>query len=66
MRAGASILPGPTREDMSMRVPETLQATIAVRLSPRKGGAALFAGTGECAGLEVAGDIDRLRGAIGT
>ena len=58
------ILPGPTTEDMNLRVPETLQASIEVRLTPKAGGPALFHGTGECAGLEVAGDIERLRGAI--
>jgi hypothetical protein len=63
-RAGASLLPGPTTSDMNMRVPETLQAAIEVRLTPIGGGPPIFHETGECAGLEVAGDIERLRGAI--
>lgn len=63
-RAGASILPGPTRDNMNMRVPETLQAEIEVCLKPVRGGAPIFHGTGRCAGLEVAGDLDRLRAAI--
>ena len=63
-RAGASILPGPTTHDMDMRVPETLQASITIRLLARTGGKPLFEGTGTCAGLEVAGDLDRLRSAI--
>jgi hypothetical protein len=65
-RAGASVLPGPTRDNMNMRVPETLQADIELRLTPAGGGAPIFHDTGHCAGLEVAGDLDRLRGAIGT
>ncbi|MFN8379345.1 MAG: tocopherol cyclase family protein [Anaerolineae bacterium] len=63
-RGGASLLPGPTRHGMDMRVPETLQGEIELRLSEKSGGSVLFQGVGHCAGLEVAGDIDRLRGAI--
>ncbi len=63
-RPDASILSGPTRQDMSLRVPETLQAQIEVRLSRRAGGRPIFDDTGECAGLEIAGDIARLQRAI--
>lgn len=64
-RSGASILPGPTRQDMSLRVPETLQAQIDVHLTPRASGPPIFDDSGQCAGLEIAGDIARLHGAIG-
>ncbi|MBL8133996.1 MAG: hypothetical protein JNL42_19195 [Anaerolineae bacterium] len=64
-RAESSILPGPNRADMSTRVPETLQASIAIRLSVLGGGAReMFSGRGECAGLEVAGDVEKLMKAI--
>jgi hypothetical protein len=64
-RAEASILPGPNRADMGTRVPETLKASVHVRLTDRRTGMTLFDDTGECAGLEVAGDVDRLLKAIG-
>ncbi|MBK8022401.1 MAG: hypothetical protein IPK19_13490 [Chloroflexi bacterium] len=66
-RAEASILPGPNRADMSTRVPETLKAGISLRLTdrtPAGQGRVIFEGRGECAGLEVAGDLDKLIGAI--
>ncbi len=62
-RAEGAILPGPNRKSMGMRVPETLKASIHVRLT--RAGQVLLDDTGECAGLEVAGDVDRLRAAIG-
>ncbi len=62
-RAEASILPGPSRQDMGLRVPETLKAVISICLT-RKGGGTIFEGTGTCAGLEVAGDLDKLLKAI--
>lgn len=63
-RGGASVLPGPTRKDMDLRVPETLQGELEVRLTDRATGVVRFEDTGRCAGLEVAGDLDKLRGAI--
>ncbi|MDX2161582.1 MAG: tocopherol cyclase family protein [bacterium] len=64
-RADASLLPGPDRVAMDMRVPETLKASIHVCLSRLRGGSRpLFDGTGECAGLEVAGDVARLVKAV--
>ncbi len=62
-RAEASILPGPSRHDMGVRVPETLKAVISVSLT-RTGGGLIFEGTGTCAGLEVAGDLDKLLKAL--
>lgn len=64
-RAETSILPGPNRQSMGTRVPETLRAEITIRLTEIGSGALIFEGTGRCAGLEVAGDIDRLRSAVG-
>ncbi|MDZ4768756.1 MAG: tocopherol cyclase family protein [Chloroflexota bacterium] len=62
-RAEASLLPGPNRADMGTRVPETLKASIHIRLTERAGGV-IFDDTGECAGLEVAGDVDKLLAAV--
>lgn len=61
-RTQAGLLKGPSKSDMGVRVPETLQASVAVRLSTLGGGKerSLFEGTGQCGGLEVAGDIPRL------
>ena len=52
-------LKGPTRQDMGMRVAESLVAEIETRLETAEG-KVIFEGTGRNAGLEVAGDIDRL------
>ena len=61
-RTQASLLRGPSVADMGVRVPETLQATVQVRLSALVGRQErpIFEGTGHSAGLEVAGDIARL------
>ena len=61
-RTQASLLRGPGVADMGVRVPETLQATVQVRLPALVGGQEhpIFEGTGHSAGLEVAGDIARL------
>jgi tocopherol cyclase len=61
-RKQSGLLRGPSGVDMGVRVPETLQATVAVRLANLAGGEAhaLFEGTGRNAGLEVAGDLPRL------
>lgn len=63
-RAETSILPAPDRIEMGKRVPETLKASLELCLTDLRSGATLFAGRGECAGLEIAGDIDRLLRAI--
>jgi hypothetical protein len=62
-RANASLLPGPDRADMGKRVPETLQADIAIRLTDADG-RVILEGTGRCAGLEVAGEVERLLKAV--
>ena len=61
-RTRAGLLRGPSVADMGVRVPETLQATVQVRLSALAGRQerAIFEGPGHSAGLEVAGDIARL------
>jgi hypothetical protein len=58
-RAEAGLLRGPSVTDMGVRVPETLRARVAVRLTDRAG-RVLFEGQGRHAGLEVAGDLRRL------
>lgn len=52
----------PTRTDMSGRVAESIDATINVQLTSIENSheQLVFEGTGRNAGLEVAGDIDRL------
>jgi len=52
-------LKGPTRLDMGMRVAESLTSTIHLKLL-RKNGEILFDNNGRHAGLEVAGDIEKL------
>jgi hypothetical protein len=61
-RKQSALLRGPSGVDMGVRVPETLQAVVAVRLSTLEGGEArtLFEGSGRNAGLEIAGDLARL------
>jgi hypothetical protein len=61
-RARGGLLCGPSRMDMGVRVPETLRATVEVRLRrlDSVGQVVLFEGTGRYAGLEVAGDVERL------
>ena len=58
-RAQGGLLRGPTPLDMGKRVMETLNASIEVRLETLRGDV-LFEGTGENAGLEVIGDLQRL------
>ena len=58
-RAQGGLLRGPTPLDMGGRVMETLSASIDVRLETLQGDL-LFEGTGENAGLEVVGDLQRL------
>ena len=61
-RAQGALIRGPSVTDMGVRVPETLQGIVHVRLSRLVRGqqALLFEDTGRCAGLEVAGDLERL------
>jgi len=62
-RARGGLLLGPTREDMSSRVGETMLATLHVSLSEAASEAAerlIFEGTGHNAGLEVHGDTEAL------
>ncbi len=58
-RAEGGLLRGPSRSDMGVRVPETLGATVEVRLSTLHGEerTTLFHDTGRYAGLEVVGDL---------
>lgn len=58
-RAGGGLILGPTREEMHIRVDETLNASVAVRLRTRAG-ETIFQGKGRHAGMEVQGDLDRL------
>lgn len=58
-RATGGLLLGPTRAEMHVRVDETLNASVAVRLR-RRGGETIFEGVGRHAGMEVQGDLERL------
>jgi len=60
--ADGGILRGPTGLDMAGRVPESLQASVTVRLSVLRGSrsSVIFEGVGRNAGLEVVGDRPRL------
>ena len=61
-RAEGGLLRGPSTQAMGVRVPETLSATIGVRLS-RLGGRqpeVILEDTGRYGGLEVVGDLERL------
>ena len=61
-RARGGLLAGPSKVDMGVRVAETLQGTIQVRLSKRESNSRpLFEDTGGCAGLEIVGQVERLR-----
>ncbi|MGD2143820.1 MAG: tocopherol cyclase family protein [Anaerolineae bacterium] len=61
-RAPGGVLRGPTGGDMGGRVPESLRATVTLRLSALGDGTAplVFAGTGRNAGLEVVGERSQL------
>ncbi len=60
-RAETTPLPGPDKIEMGKRVPETLRSEIEVRLTALKDESdVLFEGVGGCAGLEVAGEWERL------
>jgi tocopherol cyclase len=61
-RAASAPLKGPEKEAMHMRVDETLQATIHLRLSALDGfrRVPIVEDTGRNAGLEVVGEVERL------
>jgi tocopherol cyclase len=54
--SGAAALRGPSRSDMGRIVPETLSATVEVRLSTRRDRSVIFSGLGKYAGMEISGD----------
>jgi len=57
----AGVLRGPTGSSMAGRVPESLQASVTLRLVTLGGGSSvIFEGVGRNAGLEVVGDTARL------
>lgn len=58
-RGATGDLKGPTRQDMGMRVAESLDAEIQLKLSDHSGNI-LYKGTGRHAGLEAAGDLEKL------
>ncbi len=58
-RAHGGLILGPTRMEMGKRINETMQSSIAVRLSTVTGGE-IFSGTGRNAGLEAHGELERL------
>lgn len=63
VRAQGGLLLGPTREEMHIRVDETLQATVGVtlrKLGRGSEGDIVFAGVGRYAGMEVQGDLGKL------
>ncbi len=59
-RATTGNLRGPSRIDMARRVPETLQATISLKLATYPDNQTIFESTGYHGGLEIAGDIHTL------
>jgi hypothetical protein len=61
-RASSGLLRGPTELDMGVRVPETMRAQVWVRLSALGRGKVvpILEDTGHHAGLEIAGDLERL------
>ncbi|MAT41890.1 MAG: hypothetical protein CL609_06080 [Anaerolineaceae bacterium] len=59
-QAQGGLLLAPTPQGMGRRIPETLSANIHVRLINRKINNVEFEGTGDYAGLEVVGKMDKL------
>ena len=59
-RAEGGLLLGPEREDMHMRVDETLKSTIQARLIERSNKRVIFEGNGRNAALEVVGDLSMI------
>ncbi len=58
-RRRGGLLHAPVRTEMHRRVEETLDARVHVRLT-RRDGRVVLSDVGECAGLEVHGDLERL------
>jgi hypothetical protein len=58
-RQRGGLLHAPIRTEMHRRVEETLDARVHVRLT-RRDGQVVLSDVGECAGLEVHGDLERL------
>jgi hypothetical protein len=63
VRAEGGLLQAPTTIDMGRRIAETLSARVETALYSLQGGQPrlIFRGTGRHAGLEVVGDLARLR-----
>lgn len=61
LRSQGGLLMAPTPQGMGRRIAETLNAVIDVRLVDLKSGEVEFEGTGEAAGLEAVGDLERLQ-----
>ncbi len=59
-RADGGLLLGPQRENMHMRVDETLKSTIQVRLIEYSSKHVIFEGIGRNGALEVVGDLNMI------
>lgn len=59
-RAEGGLLLGPERENMHMRVDETLKSVIQAQLTDVRSGRVIFEGTGRNAALEVVGDLSMI------
>ena len=59
-RTISGYLKGPSHSDMARRVPESLQASISVKLTTLSDGKIVFEDSGLNGGLEIAGDLDTL------
>jgi hypothetical protein len=59
LRVEGGLLQAPTKVEMGRRIMETLNAKIAIRLETQDG-EILYEGTGENAGLETVGDLNKL------
>ncbi|MGJ3237836.1 MAG: tocopherol cyclase family protein [Anaerolineae bacterium] len=59
-RAEGGLLLGPQREDMHMRVDETLKSSVQARLTERSNKQVIFEQTGRNAALEVVGDLSMI------
>ncbi|MBN1934917.1 MAG: hypothetical protein JW934_09650 [Anaerolineae bacterium] len=60
-RASPTLLAGPSESAMNVRVPETMDAVLNVHLETTQQSTPIFSGTGRYAGLEVAGQWERLQ-----
>lgn len=59
-RVAGGLLHAPVRTQMHRRVQESIDARLEVRLTTL-GGQVLFEDVGECGGLEVFGDLQKLQ-----